>query len=247
LKQNWFEKWFESDDYLKVYQHRDESEANLLVKLILNHVKLKPKSSILDIACGAGRHSISFAKEGFNVIGFDISRNLLNYARLKAEEKGLNIKFISSDVRTFSFDCKFDLSLNLFTSFGYFESDDENLSVFKIASTHTKKGGYFVFDYFNTEYLKNNLVESSFENFGDFQIEQIRAIEGNRVNKKIRIIKNEIGAEYNESVQLYIYDWLKNSLKSFGFDIIYMFGNYEGNQFDIKTSPRIIFICQKVS
>ena len=77
----WFVSWFESEEYLNVYKHRDEKEARQLVESIISITNIKNKSKILDLACGAGRHSIEFAKKGFLLTAVDISENLLNNAK----------------------------------------------------------------------------------------------------------------------------------------------------------------------
>jgi len=122
----WFESWFESEEYLNVYKHRDEKEARLLVESILSITKIREKSKILDLACGAGRHSIEFAKKGFELTAVDLSKNLLDAAKKNAEAINIKVNFIRADLRKFKSNEKFDLVLNLFTSFGYFNNDEDN-------------------------------------------------------------------------------------------------------------------------
>ena len=87
----WFEVWFNTDEYLDVYQHRNEADANALVQLILKNVNLDRNASVLDLACGAGRHSILFAKRGFKVTAVDLSDNLLRVAKKSAEKNKVSI------------------------------------------------------------------------------------------------------------------------------------------------------------
>ena len=88
----WFKHWFNSEEYLKVYKHRDEKDAEELVKLVLNNIQLNPGDNILDMAAGFGRHAILFAKKGFKVSAVDLSENLLSIAQNNAEKEGVNIE-----------------------------------------------------------------------------------------------------------------------------------------------------------
>ncbi|MFO7447074.1 MAG: class I SAM-dependent methyltransferase [Ignavibacteriaceae bacterium] len=241
----WFEDWFNTDEYLYVYQHRNETDAGQLAELILQNTNLPPFSPVLDMACGAGRHSVIFAKHGCYVTAVDLSRNLLNVAKKAASEAGVKINFLRSDLRFFSIDTTFDLIVNLFTSFGYFEQDEENFKLLINAYNHLSLSGYFVFDYFNISCIKKNLIPESVKEIPGGKIIQQRSISGNRLIKKITIIKNMHEKQYMESVRMYSCNELKNKMKEIGFDIIKTFGDFNGNTFNEETSPRVIIIARR--
>lgn len=241
----WFEEWFESPEYLKVYKNRNDNDAWQLVSFICSKLSLKSGLKILDLACGAGRHAILLAGRGFQVTGVDLSKNLLNVARKNAEELKLNLSFIHSDIRNFLHYEKFDLVVNLFTSFGYFKKDEENFVVFKKASEMLKPEGFFAFDYLNSEYLKENLVPYSYEETDSYRVEQFRSIIDCRVEKKIVINNGNESKNFIESVKLYTPADLEFQLKKFGFDKIGLYGDYKGTIFDEKKSQRFLAICQK--
>ncbi len=241
----WYEDWFNTEEYLNVYRHRNEEDAKKLVKLILRNVDLNPGAKVLDMACGAGRHSILFAQEGFHVTAVDLSENLLKVAKCAAEDSGVKVDFVESDLRYYSVSTKFGLIINLFTSFGYFESDEENFVLFNVAYNQLMENGYFVFDYFNPRYIKNNLVPETEEDLGISKVVQQRKIEGNRVVKKITINKNGSEKHYHESVRMYEINELKSEFEKTGFTIQKIFGDFHGKEFDLETSPRIIIIARK--
>ncbi len=241
----WYEDWFNSKEYLTVYRHRNEAEAKQLVDLILKNVQIPAGSDVLDMACGAGRHAILFAKKGFDVTAVDLSQALLSIAKERAERFNLNIQFVNSDLRKFSINKKFALVNNLFTSFGYFEEDEENFKILKIAFEHLKNGGYFVIDYLNRYEVEKNLVPRSITELPDGSILQERRINSNRVEKKITINNNGSEKSFTESVRMYSEDELKNAVKKTGFNIEKVFGDFEGNNFNLQTSPRIIIIARK--
>jgi cyclopropane fatty-acyl-phospholipid synthase-like methyltransferase len=241
----WFNDWFNSSEYLEVYKHRNEKDAENHIKFILSNIKLERKSKILDMACGAGRHSILLAKQGFNVTGIDLSENLLSEAKKNASEEKLTIKFIKSDIREFNTEDRFNLILNLFTSFGYFNKEEDNFLVLQKAFEFLEKSGFFILDFFNKNYLLKNLIPLTEEIQEDKKIIQKRFIRKGRVEKIIEIFTNEDKKEFSESVKLYSNQELVNMLLEIGFEVVSLFGDFDGSVFDIDNSPRFIAICKK--
>jgi SAM-dependent methyltransferase len=241
----WFEEWFNTEEYLNVYRHRNDADAEKLVNLILNNIDLGSKADVIDLACGAGRHSILFAEKGFNVTAVDLSENLLNVARKTAGELNLKIDFVNADLRNFCITSKFDLAVNLFTSFGYFKNDEENFSLFSDAFDLLNDKGYFVIDYFNTNYIRKNLIPHSEDLVNGKKIIQEREIVGKRVVKNILIAKNGTKKRYLESVRMYSDIELISAIEKSGLGIKKIFGDFYGSKFDLNSSPRIIIISSK--
>lgn len=241
----WFEEWFSSEEYLTVYKHRDDNDARLLTNLICENLKTKNISSVLDLACGAGRHSILFAQKGFSVTAVDLSENLLKVGKEKSKELGLNINFLPADLRDFKLEDQFNLVISLFTSFGYFITDEENFNIFTIAYKHLLSNGYFAFDYFNSNYLRNNLNRYNVETVDHFQIAQKRGIVDGRVIKEINITGPDKKKRFFESVKLYDSCQIIEELEKTGFEIEKVFGDYYGEPFDENSSNRLIIIAKK--
>jgi 2-polyprenyl-3-methyl-5-hydroxy-6-metoxy-1,4-benzoquinol methylase len=239
----WFESWFNTDEYVEVYKHRNEPEAKKHVEFILEHSKVLPGSSILDMACGTGRHSLIFAEKGFDVTSVDLSDNLLCMASKSAAELNLQINFIKSDLRDIQLDQKFDLALNLFTSFGYFEEDDDNFRIFDVALKHLKENGKFVIDFFNKNYLLKNLCEYSESSVLGRKIIQHRSVSGERVIKKIEIKSADTDKFFYESVRLFSPVELIEGLNNRGLFVDRIFGDFQGNSFDPDKSERIIIFA----
>ncbi len=241
----WYEEWFNTEEYLNVYRHRNEIDAQKLIDLILQNISLPENSNVLDMACGAGRHSISLAQKGFKVTAVDLSENLLAVARSTAKDFGLKIEFIRTDLRKFSSEKRFKLALNLFTSIGYFNDDKENNKIFEIVFFHLSAGGFFALDYLNKNFIEKNLIPQSEDEIENGKIIQKRSIEGNRVVKKITIQRNGSIKHYMESVRMFHINELLETLERTGFKKLKLFGDFYGNNFDIENSPRIILILQK--
>ena len=242
---SWYKEWFNSENYLKVYSHRDEAEAERLVGLIEKETNLNSGTSILDMACGAGRHSIAFAKRGYTVTAVDLSQRLLAEAKKNATIAGVNINFILSDVLEFDSEQKFDLAVNLFTSIGYFKDDDENYSVIAKSYKLLNEGGYFVLDYFNKNYLIKNLIPTSVISENGLKITQNRSVLGDRVEKKITIEKDNSINNFYESVRLYSYEEMKKMIMKAGLRVVKETGDFYGNSYEKETSPRLILFAKK--
>lgn len=243
--QGWFRDWFASNDYIEVYNHRDDKEAEKFFTFLLEKFPIGNDKYILDAACGAGRHSIYLSQQGFKVFGFDLSRTLLTHAKRNALNKNVNVNLINGDIRTIAFQKQFDLILNLFTSFGYFEKDEENFRFFKNSFSFLKEGGYFVLDYLNKNYLIDNLVPENIEIVGDKKIIQKRRIENDRVIKDIEISNAGGKAEFFESVKLYYPEDIEKAFSNFGYTLVDRFGEYSGDTFDEKISSRYIAVFKK--
>jgi len=245
MQKEWFKDWFSSKDYLDVYNHRNEKDAEEIINLIFSHIKLPKDAHILDAACGTGRHAIKFAELGYNVTAFDLSKTLLELAKENAEDKNLEIHFLLSDLRNIFISQKFDLIVSLFTSFGYFRTDEENFKFVKNGFKMLNPNGYFLLDFLNKNYVKKNLIPYSEREVDKKKISENRTISENRVVKEIRIEKHNREYNYVESVRLYSYNELVENFVKIGFKVVNVFGNYLGSEFNLENSERCIIIFQK--
>lgn len=215
-----------------------------LINLIQRNTDLKRGDKVLDVCCGSGRHSIEFAKRGFDVTGFDLSEFLIGEAKKnkkKLHEKNLKLKFLKKDMRDFNFNRAFTLAINIFSSFGYFGRDEENFRVFGNIHFSLKSGGFFVFDFLNESYLKKNLVRKDFITAGGKKIIQERRLENNFVYKDITIGRRV----FSERIKLYTHPQICNALEKLGFGIRRTYGDYYGNGFAKNKSKRLIIFAQK--
>jgi len=247
---DWYVSWFSTKEYLDLYKHRDEDDAREAIDLILRHVSISKASAVLDLACGNGRHSMLLAKRGFNVTGIDLSKYLISEARKRlCRTKVTNLKFKVRDMRHFSFPKKFDLIVNLFTSFGYFQNDDENWSVIECCARSLKTPGYLVVDYFNTTFLRRNIEPYSISRSRGRVFIQTRRIVNSYVRKDIFLVtrdnKKYDFRRYYERIKLYSLQDFSEMFRQNGLEVIRVFGNYDGSSFVLKKSPRLIIIGKK--
>lgn len=239
----WYRDWFD-DAYLKVYNHRNDEDAKTLIETVLKNIEIEQNALVLDAGCGAGRHSALMAELGFRVVGFDLSDSLLKEAN-KNRLGNLSYDLVKSDFRQICFKNKFDLILNLFTSFGYFESDEDNFKFISNAYNFLRRGGYYIFDYVNKDYLNHNLVTETQKEVDGIEVIEKRRIENDRVIKNIKLHDRRNVKEYLESVKLYDSDELKDRFQKIGYKINKIIGDYNGTDFNKELSQRLILILEK--
>ncbi len=231
---DWFEDWF-GEEYLALYPHRDESEAQHAVEMIAAAVAGRKIDHVLDLACGAGRHTRPLADRWWTV-GLDLSAVLLKVAH-GAEPDG---NYVRGDMRMLPFaDRSFDLCVNLFTSFGYFESDAQHLRVLAEVARVVDIGGTFVLDFLNSKSVGRNLVERDERKVGDQLVQQQRAITdgGRYVQKTISLSGSD--KKFIERVRLFSVDELEMMLEESGFSVYAKKGDYIGGPVT-DDSPRAI-------
>ncbi|UWX58500.1 class I SAM-dependent methyltransferase [Chlorobaculum sp. MV4-Y] len=245
----WFEEWFDHPLYLKVYHHRDAEEAERCVRTILDLTGIdpaeQPPHSILDIACGAGRHALSFARTGLRVTANDLSPYLLGQAREQATTEGIEMEFSRQDMRTIRFERQFDLIAQLFSSFGYFETDQEDRDVIANISSLLSPGGWYVLDLINPAQLKSQFTPRTERNSASLSIIEERTLSERHVTKRITLHEaNGREHSFTESVRIYSPAEAIALLESGGFAVERMVGDYEGSTFDEATSPRMMLLAR---
>ena len=149
---DWFTSWFNTSYYHTLYKSRNDDDAQLFMKNLTHFLQLQTHTHILDLPCGKGRHAVFLNSLGFKVTGGDLSENSINQAK---EFENNRLKFEVYDMRK-PFKNKYDAVFNLFTSFGYFVDDDEDVNILKNFKNGITKNGIVVIDFLNVEKVKNN-------------------------------------------------------------------------------------------
>jgi SAM-dependent methyltransferase len=238
----WFKNWF-NEDYAKLYEHRDSSEASKIIGLYEKYCGHLTEKKVLDLACGLGRLSSLLAAKSKEVLAFDLSDYFIEECKKNHDEK--NIDFLKMDMREMRWKREFDAVFHIFTSFGYFEDLEDNLKIFDNVYRALKSDGIYFFDFHNVDYLKENLIPETNETINNINILQKREIVGDRVVKKIIINSGNETRNYEESVQLIHHTVLDDYFRKLGFRIKAKLGNYDGELFNNEKSDRLIYILKK--
>jgi SAM-dependent methyltransferase len=238
----WFATWFDTHYYHVLYVNRDDREAEFFISNLMELLKPNPESaSILDLACGKGRHSIYFNKLGFNTMGVDLSAQSIAHARQFENE---NLHFQVQDMRE-PLNAKFTHIFNLFTSFGYFDSIEENQKVMQAIQAMTTEKGILVIDYLNAHKTVKNLVQSESKTINNIRFDIERKADDNHVYKYIHVTDADFSESYMERVQLLKFSDFETLLNQIGFKVTHCFGDFHLNPFDSEKSDRLILIAQK--
>lgn len=237
---DWFTDWFNTKYYHILYKERNDFEAQLFMKNITEFLGLKKTSHILDLPCGKGRHSVFLNSLGYNVTGADLSKNSINAAK-KFENDTL--KFEVHDMRA-TFNNKYNAVFNLFTSFGYFEDDKEDILILQNIKNGLTKDGFFVFDFLNAVLVKENLVEEEVKVVDNITFNIKREITNGFILKHISFFADDEEHSYTERVKYLDLEKMTLFLEEVGFKIEHTFGDYHLNTFNPKNSNRLIIVAK---
>ena len=237
---DWFTDWFNTSYYHILYKDRNDADAQLFMKNITSFLALPKTTHILDLPCGKGRHAVFLNSLGYKVTGGDLAKNSIEFAK-KFENKNLNFKV--HDMRK-PFNNTYDSVFNLFTSFGYFEDDKEDILILDNIKKGLKKDGFFVFDFLNAEKVKQNLVKEEVKIVDDITFHIKREIIDGFITKYISFFANDKQHSYTERVKYLDIDKMKSYFEKVGFTITNIFGNYSLEDYHSKTSDRLILIAK---
>ncbi|MEZ4722672.1 MAG: methyltransferase domain-containing protein [Flavobacteriales bacterium] len=240
MPEEWFRTWFDTDYYHLLYEHRDENEARQFVDALLHFLNPSKNSRFLDVACGKGRHSVQLSEAGFDTTGIDLSQNSIQEAMKSA---GPRLRFHVNDIREPIPNGPYDFALNLFTSFGYFETQEEHVKSLKNIRNSMAQGGKLIIDFMN---VRHKQMESGFKEFDKsgvvFRIG--KRVENGYVIKSIQVQDGLRKFEFEERVMAFSKEELESIVDQAGFKVQTIFGCYDLTPFN-ADSERVIIIAER--
>ena len=234
----WFQEWF-NEDYLALYAHRDDGDAERLVALLRRSVPWDRSWRVLDVACGPGRHARALEAAGARCFGLDLSMPLLRRAR-----QVTGIPLIRADMRRIPVRPRsIDLTVNLFTSFGYFATDAEHGTALAEMAGTVRPSGWLVLDFLNAVAARTALVPEELVQLAGQPVRIRRELSdaGRFVWKRIATAD---GREFTERVRLFGADELAAMLDGAGIAVHYRFGDYDGSPLT-ESAPRVLLMGQR--
>jgi SAM-dependent methyltransferase len=240
----WYAQWFDRSEYETVYAARNDAEAAAMIHRIVETTALPDGASVLDMACGRGRHARAFARLGYEVTGIDLSPRAIETARRIARQEQLDIDFREGDMRMAPCTECFDMVVNLFTSFGYFDDDADHLKSIDAMAEALTDGGWLVQDFMNVDQVVSDLVPVDERREGALRVVQRRWIEGPRLVKEITL--RQAGSPdqvFQESVRLLRLSDFEEMYDAAGLEIKHVLGDVDGASYT-AASPRMIMFAQ---
>jgi len=203
--------------------------------------------SLLDLCCGPGRHAVEFARRGFAVTGVDRSAFLLERAREMADAAAVEVEWVRHDMREFARPAAFHLACNLFTSFGYFRREEDNLRVLRNVWESLRGGGTFVMDMVGKEHLERVGLGPRHTQFADgaVLIQQPHVNEDwTRLDNEWTLVTGSHSRSYRFEHHLYSGEGLQRRLESCGFTGVCLYGDLAGSSYG-PEAPRLVAMARK--
>ncbi len=235
---DWFTSWFDSPYYHILYKDRGYDEAQTFMANLTSYLNIPESGRVLDLACGKGRHSVYLNSIGYDVTGIDLSPQSIAFAKQYENET------LHFDVHDMSqpYSNQFDAAFNLFTSFGYFENEEDNLNTIKAIKTNLKDNGIGVIDFMNVDYVINNLVSNNIKTVDGIDFSLKRYVEKGYIIKTISFTVEGKSYNYKERVKAITLDDFKEMFQKANIQLLDVFGDYKLHKFDKYTSERLILI-----
>jgi SAM-dependent methyltransferase len=242
-KEEWFKDWFDSPYYHLLYTNRDFTEAEFFIDNLIHKLNPLIHARILDLACGKGRHSIYLAKKGFDVTGLDISPKSISYA---SQFENSKLSFYVHDMRKPFRINYYNIVLNMFTSFGYFNYDYENMQVIRAVKNALVLNGLLVIDFMNSSKVIADLVANETKEINGIAFHIKRYVKDKAVHKEIAFTDKNTNYCFGERVQALTLTNFKSYFNTLDMEITHLYGDYNFNDFNENTSERLIIIAKKI-
>lgn len=239
---NWFEEWFDSPYYHILYKNRDMIEAESFIANLLSYLKPLKTDRLLDVACGKGRHAKTINDFGFSVDAFDLSENSIQSAKQFENER---LKFYVNDIRTPLKTNLYNFAFNLFTSFGYFDDDNDNVIAINAIAESLQTNGTLVLDFMNASKIIADLVEAETKMIEGITFNISKSIVDGFIVKQIDFEDKGNSYSFQERVKAITQTDFIRYFNLANLKIEATFGDYSLNAFDENTSERLIIVARK--
>ncbi|MDX5326009.1 MAG: methyltransferase domain-containing protein [Bacteroidota bacterium] len=240
--QPWYRSWFDTPYYHMLYQHRDHREARIFIDTLFGFLQPPKDARILDLACGRGRHAIQMNEKGFDVTGYDLSEQNIEFAR---QFENPRLHFEVRDMRQNMGTHEFDLVFNLFTSFGYFKDDSEDLKAMRSIADALQPEGLLVMDFMNVRKVTLGLVREETRSVDGIDFRINRKDTGEYIEKCICLKDKGEEMEFFERVKKLELSDFRSYFNATKLQLLHTFGDFDLRPFDQDESERLIMIAQK--
>jgi len=244
---NWYETTFEDigEDFELIFAGQ-MPRTGAQVEFAIQALRLAPGSHVLDVACGVGRHSIELARRGYQVTGLDLSPKLLQIASERASRAGVQVNWVRADMREIPFTQEFDAAFNIFSSWGYLESEDEDQKVLSAVAHALKPGGAFLLETAHRDWLIRHFQPHAWnEGIGVVVLEDrvLDLVSGRLLSTWTAIYDDGRRRHWQMNTRQYAAAELRRMLQTAGFSVSQSFGSYDGAPLTLE-SPRLILVAE---
>ncbi|NLM00283.1 MAG: class I SAM-dependent methyltransferase [Treponema sp.] len=245
----WFENEFFWTNYSPImFDAQRWAEASDVAESVKMIAGLSEGSKVLDAACGCGRIAVELALLGLDVTGVDLMKSLLDAAQESAEAEGVSLNLIQADLRNFQSQTKFDAAVNLYTSFGYCATIEEDIKILRNIAASIKDDGWFILECVSRETAIRYFTEGEwFERAGKFVLTEFSVVgawEG--LKSRWVLIDKETGEKIDHTFvqRLYSAVELKRILLGCGFKTCEIYGDFDFSPYNEKMQTMVL-VCRK--
>ena len=236
------------EDYLRLYSpflpHQKTARE---VQDIINLLNIPDGSAILDLCCGYGRHAVPLATQGYQVTGLDLSATFLQQAQSTAKRQGVEVRWLQSDMRTIPFENEFDAIINIFTSFGYLQNEDEDQRVLQQVQKALKPGGSFLLETVHQARVVRTISQHGITRYDDGLIvleERHVDLLTSRNDVRVSLLHPDgKRTEHLQSMRIYTLTELVHMLADVGLQIQAYYGGLDGGPLTLDS--RLVILAKK--
>lgn len=241
--------WFESENFWTQYapimfDDARWAEAPTIAQYVKDIAGLGEGDKILDAGCGLGRISVELAALGLDVTGVDIIQSELDAARESAEAEGVPLTLINHDLRSFHAREQFDCAINLYTSFGYCATIEEDMKILKNIADSVKTGGTFIMECTSRETaIMYFTAGEEFERAGYKVVthfEVVGAWEGLRSQWTLYPLESKQAIDHTFIQRLYPATFLRDKLIDFGYSKVNIYGDFDKSPYNEHARTMLI-------
>lgn len=248
--------WFESENFWTqfapiMFDDARWAEAPTVAQYVKDLAGLGPGAKVLDAGCGLGRISVELAALDLDVTGVDIIQSELDAARESAEAEGVPLKLVNHDLRTFQAPNQFDCAVNLYTSFGYCATIEEDMQILRNIADSVKPGGTFIMECTSRETAVLYWTPGEeFERAGYKVVthfEVVGAWEGLRSQWTLYPLDHtdDVIVDHTFVQRLYPASFLRDKLIEFGFSKADVYGDYDKSPYNEHARTMILIGIKK--
>jgi len=247
MEEGWFEDQKFWEDFRSVLFHKDRMRSTSeQVDKIVEILDLNVGDKILDLCCGVGRHTLEFARRGYEVTGVDLTERYIEGGEKKAKKEGLDVEFVKSDMRDFKRENTYDAAINFFSSFGYFIDEKDNLKVIENVHSSLKNSGKFLLDVMGKKVMAREFTQKAEGRLDDGYFIEERYIKGDwdLLENRWTLIKDNQVHEGTFYIKIYSAQELKKMLGRAGFTKTDIYGDLERSEYGDEAERLIAVACK---
>lgn len=240
----WYKELFAGEDPARLHYYEESEKSQAEVTFIIEKLGLTPGMRVMDLCCGQGKHLVDFARRGYCAVGIELSDYMLDKCRENISREGLNAHIMHSDMREIDFNAEFDVVINMWTSFGYLESEEEDQKVLDQVARALKPSGWFVLDFVNHDSMIKRFLERTWiENTNGDLVTSERHYDP--VTGRLHCTEKTLycdGAkrEISHSIRLYTFTELARMLKLAGMTVGSVWGGFDGSELTMDSKHVLV-------